>query len=279
LESVESKQFDLLILRLQAALLKATPNFKRLKQQVQDIAAILEESSSIPVIKEQLNLIQDLQSDGWWEDVTLPMLEVVRLRLRSLVKLIEHKKGSPVYTDFTEEMGDESEVALPGFTDAISFERFKEKARAFLRNHQDREAIQKLRLNEPLNEQDLAELEKILSESGAGNEQSIQKAAEGGLGLFVRSLVGLDREAAKGALNEFLVGETMSANQIEFTSLIIDYLTEHGVMEPRALYESPFTDINPLGPDGLFESGIVDQLVSALRTIRARTFPVGTGRA
>lgn len=29
---------------------------------------------------------------------------------------------------------------------------------------------------------------------------------------------------------------------------------------PRALYESSFTDINPLGPDGLFESGIVDQL-------------------
>nr|MDQ2986901.1 restriction endonuclease subunit R [Armatimonadota bacterium] len=149
--------------------------------------------------------------------------------------------------------------------------------RAFLRNHQDREAIQKLRLNEPLSDQDLAELATILAESGAGNEQAIQKASEGGLGLFVRSMVGLDREAAKAALNSLLAVESMTANQIEFMSLIIDYLTEHGVMEPRALYESPFTDINPLGPDGLFETGIVDQLVSTLQTIRARTFPAGSG--
>jgi type I restriction enzyme R subunit len=272
-EAVETKQFDLLILRLQISTLKGTNAFKRMKQQVQEIAALLEESSSIPVIKEQLSLIQDLQSDGWWDDVTVPMLETVRLRLRNLVKLIEHRKGSPVFTDFTDEMGEEADIDLPGFTDAISFERFKEKARAFLRSHQDRECVQKLRLNEPLTESDLTELEQVLIESGAGNEQTILKAAESGLGLFVRSLVGLDREAAKAVMNEFLAGETLTANQIEFVNMVVDYLTEHGVMEPRALYESPFTDINPLGPDGLFESGLVDRLVGALQTIRMRTFP------
>lgn len=273
-EPVESKQFDLLMLRLQLSLLKASPSFKRMKQQVQEIAAILEESSSIPVVKGQLSLIEDLQTDGWWEDVTLPMLETVRLRLRSLVPLVEHRKGSPVFTDFSDEMGEETDIDLPGFTDAISFERFKEKARAFLRKHQDRESIQKLRLNEPLTEADLEDLERVLAASGAGNDQVIQKAAETGLGLFVRSLVGLDREAAKSVLNGFLAGKTLTANQIEFVNLAVEYLTEHGIMEPRVLYESPFTDINPLGPDGLFESGIVDQLVSALQTIRARTLPV-----
>jgi type I restriction enzyme R subunit len=267
-EAVESKQFDLLILRLQSALLKASPGYKRLKQQVQDIAAALEESSNIPVIKDQLSLIQDIQSDGWWDDVTLPMLEIVRLRLRSLVKLIEHKKGSPVYTDFTEEMGEETGVHLPGFTASVSLERFREKARAFLRQHLDREAVQKLRMNEPLNADDLKELEMILVESGAGDEMVIQKAAADGLGLFVRSLVGLDREAAKGALNQFVVGSQLTANQIEFTNMVIDYLTEHGVMEPKALYESPFTDINPLGPDGLFSSEVVDHLIGFLRQIR-----------
>lgn len=269
-EAIEAKQFDLLILRLQSALLKATPNFKRLKQQVQDIVAILEESSSIPVIKEQLGLIHDLQTDGWWEDVTLPMLEVVRLRLRSLVKLIEHKKGSPVYTDFTEEMGEESEIDLPGFAASPSLERFKEKARAFLRDHTDREAIQKIRMNEPLTAEDLKELEQILVESGAGDSAVIQLAAESGLGLFVRSLVGLDREAAKGALNGFVAGTSLSANQIEFINMMIDYLTEHGVMEPRMLYESPFTDLSSQGVEGLFESGIVDAILSFLSLVRSR---------
>ena len=96
----------------------------------------------------------------------------------------------------------------------------------------------------------------------------IQKAAEGGLGLFVRSLVGLDREAAKAAFNGFLAGESLTANQIEFINLVVDYLTENGVMEPDRLYESPFTDINPLGPEGVFPSAKVDQMVQVLAEIR-----------
>lgn len=268
-ESVEAKLFDLLILRLQTAVINGA-RFDRFKGQLIDVVRSLEESSAIPVIKAQLGLIQEIQSDEWWQGVTVVMLEQVRLRLRDLVPLIEVRKGSPVYTDFRDELGGETEVALPGFTDQLSFERFRDKARAFLRSHQDRDSIQKLRLNEPLTPGDLDELEQILLESGSGTEQTVTKAAEGGLGIFVRSLVGLDREAAKTAFNEFLSNETMSASQIEFVNLIIDYLTEHGVMEPRMLYESPFTDINPLGPDGLFESGWIDRLVATLGTIRAR---------
>lgn len=268
-ESVEAKMFDLLILRLQTTVVTGA-HFERLRRQLVQIAISLEEASSIPVIKAQLALIHDLQSDEWWQDVSVVMLEQVRMRLRNLVQLIEVRKGSPVYVDFGDELGEETEVSLPGFTDEISFERFREKARAFLRRHQDRDAIQKLRLNEPLTPSDLQELEQILLESGSGSEQTMSKAAEGGLGIFVRSLVGLDREAAKVAFNEFLNSEAMSASQIEFVNLIIDYLTEHGVMEPRVLYESPFTDISPLGPDALFEASWIDRMIEALSAIRAR---------
>lgn len=36
-----------------------------------------------------MQLIQDIQAEEWWGDVTLPMLESVRHRLRDLVQLIE----------------------------------------------------------------------------------------------------------------------------------------------------------------------------------------------
>lgn len=42
------------------------------------IAGALEDHQAIPVIAEQLVLIQDIQSDEWWIDVTYPMLEEVR---------------------------------------------------------------------------------------------------------------------------------------------------------------------------------------------------------
>jgi hypothetical protein len=47
------------------------------------------------------------------------------------------------------------------------------------------------------------------------------------LGLFVRSLVGLDRAAAVEAMSDFLNDKTLCANQIEFINVIIESLTQH----------------------------------------------------
>jgi type I restriction enzyme, R subunit len=88
------------------------------------------------------------------------------------------------------------------------------------------------------------------------------------VGGFVRSLVGLDRQAAKEALAAFLNGKSLGANQIEFVNLIVDHLTEHGVMEAAMLYESPFTDLTPRGPDGLFSSAQVDELLGMIEQVR-----------
>ena len=124
----------------------------------------------------------------------------------------------------------------------------------------------------PLNASDLAELERMLGEAGAGGsaEDLARAAAEAeGLGVFVRSLVGLDREAAKLALAGFMSGKTLSSSQIEFVDLVVNHLTEHGMMEVTRLYESPFTDITPQGPEAIFSVTDIDQLVAALEHVAA----------
>jgi type I restriction enzyme R subunit len=60
-------------------------------------------------------------------------------------------------------------------------------------------------------------------------------------------LVGLDREAAKDSLNGYLDRKSLSANQIEFVNLVVDYLTQRGWMDPSSLHESPFTDLSSRG--------------------------------
>jgi type I restriction enzyme R subunit len=138
--------------------------------------------------------------------------------------------------------------------------------------HEDHVAIQKLRRNKPLTPTDLEELERMFVEAGVGAAEDVaQAAAESkGLGLFVRSLVGLDREAAKEALGAFLDGQTHRANQIQFATEVVDYLTEHGTMPVERLYEAPFTSYHPLGVEGVFPSAEVDQLIATLEDVRLR---------
>ena len=267
-EDEEAKRFDLLMLRLQLALLRANPQFARLREQLQAIAEALEAQSSIPMIHAELDLIQELQTDEYWQDITAPMLETVRKRLRNLVKLIEKTKRKIVYTDFVDEIGAPTGIDLPGIGIGMDFERFKAKARHFLQTHEDHIAIHKLRTNQPLTPTDLDELERMLAQVAETTPHHVAKAREQGLGLFVRSLVGLERDAAKQAFAAFLSGRTLTANQIEFIDLIINYLTEHGAMDPERLYESPFTDFNPLGVEGVFKPAEVTQLFTVLADIR-----------
>lgn len=91
--------------------------------------------------------------------------------------------------------------------------------------------------------------------------------------MFVRSLVGLDRDAATDALSAFVNGRVLSANQHDFVALVVEHLTANGVMEPELLYEPPFTDVAAGGPERLFGDAEVDSLISVIEGIRANAVP------
>jgi type I restriction enzyme R subunit len=266
----EAKQFDLLILRLQLAVLRHEKSYTRLSNDVREIAGALEEKASIPMVREQLELIIEVQTDEFWQDITTPILEDVRKRLRTLVKFAEKSKRPNVYTDFLDLMGEERDIDLPGFGSGHDVERFRDKTQQFLKAHESDPAIHKLRWNEPLTKDDLDRLEKIMVQAGAESVGQLKKVrSDGELGLFVRRLVGLDRDAAKRAFAGFLDGKKLTANQIQFVNLVIDYLTQAGWMSAAQLYETPFTDYSPRGVDGVFTLEHVTQLIGVLDGIRA----------
>lgn len=150
----------------------------------------------------------------------------------------------------------------------MEFERFKAKARHFLREQPETIALQKLRRGQPLSEADLQSLQQMLIDAGIGNEMTIEAATQAadGLGRFVRSLVGLERDEVERAFSDFLAEGSASADQIEFVTLVIDHLTERGVMDPALLYESPFTDLAPQGPDQVFDMPRTERLFSIIET-------------
>jgi type I restriction enzyme R subunit len=272
----DAKRFDLLVLRRQLAQLDGDAVLaERLRESIQHIAAALLGKTTIPSVAEQAVLLESVAGDEWWIDVTLPMLELARLRIRGLARFLEKTPRNPVYTDFEDTLGEGVEVVLPRVTPGTNFERFRAKAEAYLREHLDNLALQRLRRNKQITAADLTELEQMLIASGGQDTDITWATGQGGLGVFVRHLVGLDRAAATEAFENYLDGSRFTADQIRFINLIVDELTKNGVMEPGRLFESPYTDHAPTGPDYVFPDTDVDAIVETLQHIKRTALPEG----
>ncbi|MBB4739030.1 type I restriction enzyme R subunit [Actinoplanes octamycinicus] len=265
----EAKRFDLLTLRLQLAVL-GEPGFDALHAQVQDIANALLNQTTIPAVAAQQQLLEELAGEEWWVDVTLPMLETMRRRIRGLVRLIERTRRAVVYTDFEDQLGELGEVDLPGSVVGTDQSRFQAKVRIYLRGHEDNLAVQKLRRNKQITTLDLEALKEVFVSSGFGTEEDVAAAAEAheGLGLFLRSLTGLEREAASAALDAFQASSNFTASQLHFLNLLTEVIVKRGIVNAADLYEAPFTAIAPGGPGDIFPDADVFSLVAVLDRIR-----------
>ena len=270
-EHEDTKRFDVVMLAAELGVLRGDP-FERQRQVVMKVAAALEEQQAIPAIAQQLELIQDIQHDEWWVNVTYPMLEQIRKRLRLLVPLIERSKRNVVYTNFADEQGAGVEIELPGTGGALvspEFAQFRKKAQHFLKEHLAEAAVAKVRSGEPLSNADIAELQRILVAAGIGDDATFEQASKnaGSFGRFIRGLVGLDRAAAKAAFAEFLDDKRYSKNQIQFVTLIIDELTERGIVEIARVYEAPYVALAPEGPEMIFVEADLDRIIHTLEQL------------
>ena len=97
------------------------------------------------MVREQMPLIEGCGREEWWQDVTVPMLETARKRLRLLIKLIEKVHRKPVYTDFEDQMGRRRPSSCRS-SECGGPDRFVAKARQFLRRTRTTSRF-RLRLN------------------------------------------------------------------------------------------------------------------------------------
>ncbi len=275
-DDLESRLFDLTVLRMQLAHARGeVAAFEKDRRRVMEMAALLEEKASIPAVAAQLAYLASLQEAGFWEGIGLPQLEELRERMRGLVPFLDKKSRKVVYTNFKDGIQAvrvEEPLAIPKMTGA----QYAKKVAEYLRSHLDHIAIHKLRQNRPLTPTDLESLRQILLEIGDEDGETLltgllEQNEAPSLAYFIRRLVGLDRNAAKEAFNAFLENQSLTPRQIRFVDLIIDQLTASGVIEAKALYEPPFSDLDDGGPEAVFagKETLVDELFEALdRTAR-----------
>lgn len=249
-----ARRFDLLCLNLAVSFIEVSKRQEGYKESVIDLARGLEKKKNIPAVAAKLDLIKTIQSEDFWDNLTIPAVERLRKELRELIKFIDNESGlTRVYTNFEDQLGEAFEVRefIPGYGER---ENYRLKVERFVIEHQDHITIRRLKHNKPITSGDIQGFEEILfSEQGIGDRAQFDKNfGTQSLGTFIRSIVGLDRDAAKEAFSDFLSGKNLSANQITFINQIVEHLVKNGVMNPERLFEQPFTDSNIQGLAGVF---------------------------
>ena len=181
-------------------------------------------------------------SEELWENTTVDELERLRTSLRDLMQYLKDAGRKQFDIDIFDKIRDTP--YQPDDT-VMDIRTYREKVIDYLAENSDNPVIQKIHNLEPINNDDLLELEKVLWHELGSQEEYTQTTDIKNLAAFVRSLIGLSQEAVNEKFGEYLNGNTLNSQQQEFILSIINYVRENGDVERSDMVNTePFNNCN-----------------------------------
>ena len=235
------KKFENLILKSQLKLFD-NKKIENEKEEISDITKELSKKGTIKEIQKNASYIMKIIKDeDYLKNIDILELENLRNIIEPLTIFLDSNGKHLNYI-----VGDlEDNFISMEIRDINVFGSVylnsKEKFQKYLDNNKNLLSIKKLRNNIELDAEDLKELKQLLYSNEevdleslkTENNSEIEKISNvygknESFGIFIRSLVGLDREAINKEFSEFLNTEKFNSNQIELINLIIENIVKYG---------------------------------------------------
>ncbi|MBQ8209362.1 MAG: DEAD/DEAH box helicase family protein [Clostridia bacterium] len=265
-DEINAVRFDALIYAIELGYIIGN-TYKRgtkdLKKKVRELAKI----STIPAVVEQSEMLEKILHTDYVETADINDFEIIRETLRDLIKYIPAPIFEPIHIDLDDDVisidWNESEL---GNDDLMNY---RMKVNHYIRNHMDSPAIAKLHTNQPLTEEDIKSLEKILwSELGTKDDYA-SEYQDKPLGELVREIVGLDMNTAKEAFSKYLNDVNLDSRQIYFVNQIINYIVKNGMMKDMSvMQDAPFTNNGTVG-DIFTDTVVWADIMTIIKSINA----------
>ena len=271
-----ARRFDVLILNYQLALLTAAYRTDSYINKICKTAKALLKKQNIPAIALQGSLLNDLQTELFWQAITVNRLDTIRVALRDLIKYLDKEQQVNVITSFVDDLdyeGINDHDLVPNYTNLQSY---KDRVEAYIRKHKDHLVIHKLKTNKPITEMELDLLEELLFDGKiVGTKQDyLEHYGDKPLGEFIRSILGLDIAAAQEAFADFIQAGNLHADQLTFINQIIQYLTTNGTIDKSLLFEAPFTNLHDQSLFGIFDDVAVAQVIKLIDVVNHNAWAV-----
>ena len=268
-----AKRFDSFMYSIMLANIEQLQTMIYLKNQLCLTAELLEKKATIPQVRQKLTLIKDIQTDTFWENISILTLENVRKELRDLMQFLidEGRKKPKIFTRLDDPITDSKEGdALDA---AYDFEDYRKKVNRYVEEHKNDAVIYKLNHNLPLSKEDYTELERIFTQELGDSDDYKREYGDTPFGLLIRKIAKLDHESAMSAFSAFINDSSLNQKQIEFILKIINHIENNGYMEDvkilmRPPFDKPFSFIK------MFDSKTRNSILQTIESIKNNALSV-----
>lgn len=252
-----AKKFDILCLLMQLSLLDERVDGNKPMDKIRTLAEMLEKHSTIPQVAAHMPLIREVQTVPFWEKLTtsveygLDSLERVRTDLRSLMQYLVGIERRTFEIDVIDVITD------GGMATPLNIRvTYQQRVMDYLaENRKNNYILLKIQNLDPLTEADIRELEQIFWEQlGTRKEyeevyltQERYKLYGGNIAAFIRSCIGVDREAARLKFIDLLQASgvdmpALTPMQEEYLHTILNYVCTNGDIETTTMSaQEPFS--------------------------------------
>ena len=267
-----AKRFDNFMYGMMLANIDKLPTMNYLKNQLCLTAEALERKATIPQVKQKLTLIKDIQTDTFWDNISILTMEKVRQELRDLMQFLVQGPGKPkIFTKLDDPVLDSKEGDALGA--AYDFEDYRKKVNRYVEEHKNDTVIYKLNHNLPLSKGDYAELERILTQELGNSEDYKREYGNTPFGLLIRKIAKLDHDSAMSAFSSFINDSSLNQKQIEFILKIINHIENNGYIEDiKILMKPPFD--KPYSFIKMFDSKTRNAILLTIESIKNNALQV-----
>lgn len=224
---------------------------------------LLSEKASIPHVLAKAADLKQIVNSNFWKSASVPELERLRQSIRDLMQYLEGEGRAQYDIDIHDEITPGE--YQPGDT-IVDIRSYRERVLDYLMDNLDSQVISKIHNLEPINENDLLELERILWHELGSREDYNKISDHKNLAAFVRSLVGLNQDAVNEKFSEYLNENAFNSIQQEYIHTIINYVRSNGDIDRNIVVnEEPFSHFDLNGIFGTKVTAVI-QIVDKLHS-------------
>ncbi|MCW3090502.1 MAG: Type site-specific deoxyribonuclease [Ferruginibacter sp.] len=241
------------------------------------IEALKERIEELPLnvlaVNKELNYIEKIQKNTFWIEATEERLNEIVEHLAPIMKYQqENNWGKQIRLDIKDRLLIKEFIEFGPQHERISTAKYKEILEQSVRELAESNSIlQKIKNGKKITENEIHELEKILSEHAPYvTEELLKKVYDNRKASFIRFIKYILKienletftDEVSIAFNNFIsTHNNYTEQQIRFLELLQSFILEKGSIEKRDLVDVPFTHIHSQGILGLFNPKEINEIV------------------